>query len=199
MRRLLKRYWLLIPLIVLAVVVRDWVEEAPTVITVEDTIDMRETRADYYLEDFTTQRYDAQGKLSYRVTGETLAHYPADDRSEIIAPRLSVYRQDIHWQVRSRTGDLTRNPDVFTLRGDVELVRNSGTHAPIVMRTGSLAIAPLGNHVRTGEPIEIVAPSWQLKSVGLESSLDEGRLTLLSDVSGRFELPVPLHDAENKP
>ena len=46
-------------------------------ITVEDTIDMRETRADYYLEDFTTRRYDAsRASLSYRVTGETLAHYP---------------------------------------------------------------------------------------------------------------------------
>ena len=52
--RLLTRYWLLIPLMIIVVVVVDRIE-APEVFDVEETIDMRETRSDYYMADFSSR------------------------------------------------------------------------------------------------------------------------------------------------
>jgi len=36
-----------------------------------------------------------------------------------------------------------------------------------------------------------VAKTWELRSIGLQSSLNEGKLTLLSTVTGRYEVEKP--------
>ena len=53
--RLLSRYWLLLPLLVVVVVGLDRIE-TPAPFDVEETIDMRKTRSDYYLADFRSQK-----------------------------------------------------------------------------------------------------------------------------------------------
>jgi len=40
MMRLISRYWLIVPLLLLAIVARDWVETTPDQTTVEPTLDM---------------------------------------------------------------------------------------------------------------------------------------------------------------
>jgi len=90
--RLISRYWLLVPLLLLAIVIRDWVETTPETVEIEETIDMRATESDYYLEQFKTSKFDADGELEYEITGKTLAHYPIDDRSEVTEPSLVMHR-----------------------------------------------------------------------------------------------------------
>ena len=83
--RLLSRYWLLLPLLILVVIAVDRIE-TPPVVEIEETIDMRQTQSDYYMGDFKTRKFRADGTVEYTIEGETLAHYPDNDRSEIIAP-----------------------------------------------------------------------------------------------------------------
>ncbi len=186
--RLISRYWLLVPLLVLAIVIRDWVETTPENIEVEDTIDMSATKSDYYLEDFNTKKYNENGQLEYLVTGQTLAHYPIDDRSEITDPSLVFYRDAIEWKIDSALGEFEQNPSMFTLHGNVVVRRESDDGAPVIMRTEAISILTDANEVRTDKPIEIVSQTWQLRSVGLQSSLDKGKLNLLSTVTGRYEV-----------
>ncbi len=189
--RLISRYWLIVPLLLLAIVVLDWVETTPVSIEIEDTIDMSATESDYYLEQFKTRKFDENGVIEYEVTGKTLAHYPTDDRSEITAPSLVMHRDSIQWTIDSNTGELTRDPDIFTLEGDVVVQRESTGASPVVIRTNTLSILTDDNEVRTDQPIEIVSETWQLRSVGLQSSLDEGKLNLLSAVKGYYEVEQP--------
>lgn len=185
--RLLSRYWLLIPLLIAVVVLIDLVEE-PAPFVVEETLNMRETRSDYYLSEFRSRKFDRDGRIEYTVTGDTLAHYPHNDRSEIAAPRLELQREDALWQVASSNGRFDPDPDLFTLFGDVVVTRHTEDGEPITMRTPSLTIATESNEVRTDEPVEIRAATWQLQATGLTSSIDHGKLTLLSDVTGRYEV-----------
>ncbi len=189
MSRLLSRYWLLLPLLILVVVIIDQVE-TPASIEVEETIDMRATRADYYLAEFTTRRFSANGALEYTVTGDTLAHYPDNDRSEISAPRIDLHRPEATWNIRSESGRFDTDPDLFTLQGDVILVRQREGREPVTIKTRSLTVATDDNVVATSEPIEIVSAEWQMMATGMTSSLDNGKLTLLSAVTGRFAAPV---------
>ena len=189
--RLISRYWLLVPLLLLAIVIRDWVETTPTLVEVEETIDMSQTESDYYLEQFKTRKFDMQGNIEYEVTGQTLAHYPVDDRSEITKPSLVLHRDAVRWEVDSTLGSLEKNPAIFKLQGDVVVKRESPTGEPLTIRTEELSILTDDNEVRTDKPIEIVAQTWQLRSVGLQSSLNEGKLNLLSSVSGRYEVEKP--------
>jgi len=194
--RWLSRYWLLIPVLLLAIVARDWVE-APADVEIEDTIDMRTTESDYYLEDFTTRKFDADGTLTYEIQGSSLSHYPADDRSEIQAPEIKLHRPNVSWQIESTRGQFVQATEIFTLQGDVTLRRTpagitrlaTGADTdPVEIRTSELSVLTAANEVRTDQPVEIIAESWQLRSVGLQSAIDAGKLHLLSEVRGHFEL-----------
>lgn len=186
--RLVSRYWLLVPLLLLAIVVRDWVETTPETVEVEETIDMRATESDYYLEQFKTRKFDESGNIEYEVTGQTLAHYPIDDRSEITKPSVVLHRDAIKWKIDSESGELNKNPAIFTLQGDVVVERETASGAPIIIRTQEISILTDDNEVRTDKAIEIVSETWNLRSIGLQSSLDEGKLNLLSTVTGRYEV-----------
>ncbi len=188
--RLLSRYWLLIPLMIIVVVVVDRIE-APEVFDVEETIDMRETRSDYYMADFSSRKYDNQGQMEYTVQGETLAHYPFSDRSEITKPRVALHREGVQWQIQSDNGVFDTNPDLFTLQGDVIVQRSTADSNPVTIRTSSLTVATESNEVSTEAVIEIIAPAWRLQATGLKSAIDQGKLTLLSEVTGRYEVPAP--------
>lgn len=186
--RLLSRYWLLLPMLIVVVVAVDRIE-APQPFDVEDTIDMRETRSDYYLSDFRSRKYGVDGQIQYTVEGDTLAHYPRTDRSEIKAPRVELLRAGTLWQIQSDSGSFDPDPDLFILEGDVVIERHADNAMPVTIRTSTLTVATESNQVATEAPIEITAPTWNLRAVGLQSAIDDGKLTLLSDVVGRYEVP----------
>lgn len=186
--RQLLRYWLLLPLLIIVVIAVDQID-APRVAETEETIDMRQTRSDYYLADFTTQKYRADGSLEYTIQGETLAHYPHNDRSEIIAPNVKLNRLDATWHISSSTARFDTNPDLFTMLGDVIMHQRRINAEPITITTDHLSVATESNRVSTTADIEIVSTHWTLKATGMESAIDEGTVTLLSSVSGSFQAP----------
>lgn len=185
----LYRYWVLVPLLILALIARDWAEDPATTLSPEETVDMAQLDADYYLEKFETRKYDITGATEYIVSGDTLSHYPQDDRSVIEQPRLQLHRDGVTWKVKSQLGVLTQAPETFTLQGEVVMLRSSDNGGKeIQVRTSDLTVQTDANRVVTDEPIEMVAATWSLRSTGLESRLDDGTLKLLSGVSGRYEI-----------
>jgi len=210
--RLLSRYWLLVPLILVAIVAREWVER-PDTFEIEETVDMRRSEADYYLEDFRTRRFDASGALEYVVSGDSLSHFPDEDVSDVVAPRIELRRADVRWQAEAENGRFETDPDVFTLLGDVRLERvvtalpagdtvaessspDGQSHdpvfgGPVTITTRDLALALDTDEVSTDAPFEIVAPGWRLAGTGLRSTIDAGKLELLSNVNGTYDAAVP--------
>jgi lipopolysaccharide export system protein LptC len=188
MSRLFFRYWFLLPLLLVVVIILDRIEE-PTTVATEETINMSETQSDYYMAEFSTRKFDANGQLEYIVNGETLAHYPVDDRSEIVAPRIELHRPDAIWQIQSRSGRFDTDPNLFSLEGDVVVYRQREGSDPITIKTSSLTVATDTNIVNTNQAIEIVAPTWRLQATGLSSAIDDGKLALHSQVSGHYEVP----------
>ena len=207
-RRLLSRYWLIVPLILVAIVVRDFVER-PDTFEIEDTIDMRRGEADYYLEDFTTRRFDADGVLEYKVSGDSLSHFAEDDRSEVVGPRVELRRPGALWNVAAERGRLDTDPDVFTLLGEVRVARApeppgavpSGAGPPesgpavaqeaLTILTSDLSFDVDADEIATDRPFEIVADSWRLAGVGLRSTIGAGKLELLSNVNGTYDAAAP--------
>lgn len=186
--RLLSRYWLLLPLLILVVIAVDRIE-APPVIETEETIDMRQTQSDYYMAEFKTRKFRIDGSIEYTVQGETLAHYPDNDRSEIIAPRIELNRPGATWDISSLKGRFDTNPDLFTLQGEVVMHRRRSKNDPITITTDQLTVATESNQVSTDADIKIESAHWALKATGMTSAIDDGTLTLLSSVSARYEVP----------
>ena len=189
-RRLVTRYWMLLPLLIGVVVLLDRVE-TPDAVPTEATIDMRTTQSDYYLEQFRTRRFSPDGEIEYQVQGETLAHFPDDDRSEIVEPRLEVRREEVTWLIESERGRFDPQPSLFTMNGNVSVKRHLGSEqaTALSISTESLRIATDDNLVETDALVRIDAPGWNIQALGMRTAINEGRLTLLSRVSGRFEAP----------
>jgi len=187
--RFLSGYWLLLPLLILVVIALDRIETPPDFV-VEETIDMRETQSDYYMADFKTRKFRVDGSIEYTIQGDTLAHYPDNDRSEIIAPRIELNRTGATWNISSVEGRFDTNPDLFTLHGDVVMHRHSSNIDPITITTDQLTVATESNLVSTDANIEIVSEHWALKATGMTSAIDDGKLTLLSSVKARYDVPM---------
>ena len=186
--RMLSRYWLLVPLLLLVLVARNWVEDTPTSAGAESTIDMQATQSDYYLEDFVTQKFSVDGALEYEVSGDTLLHYPEDNRSEIIKPDVTLHRPPVTWKVVSEKGLLVKDPEIFTLQGDVRVERTAHNQAVVQILTKDLSINTQSNLLSTTGKVTIDAETWELKADGLQSSIDSGKLKLLSNVKGHYEV-----------
>lgn len=150
---------------------------------------MSDTRSDYYIADFKTRKFRSDGSVEYTIKGNTLAHYPNTDRSEIIAPQMYLNRPGATWDISSSSGRFDTDPDLFTLHGNVVMHRSRNDGEPITITTDELMVQPDSNKVSTNATIEIVSAHWALKAVGMTSAIDDGRLTLLSNVSARYEVP----------
>jgi len=185
------RYWPIVPLLLLAVWAHNWVEDSPDPFVFEETINMRETQSDYYLEEFTTRKFDTTGALQYRVSGKSLIHFPEDDRSEITAPNVILLREGIRWNITSASGQMLRDPDTFTLFGNVQIERDAESQDRMSIRTESLSVHPDNNEVSTDQPIEVVANGWRMSSIGLQSKIDDGKLIFLSEVTGHYDVATP--------
>lgn len=187
------RYWILVPLLLFAVLSRNWVEEKPDGVSQEPTINMAASQADYYLEAFETRKLSADGRPEYVVTGDALSHYPEDDRSVIIKPRLVMYREEHIWTMDSPEGVLTPDPETFRFSGDVSMVREATTDntpqgGAIRLQTRDVWVRTEENRVHTDQPVTVTSERWKLRSIGLESDIDAGILTLLSNVTARYEV-----------
>lgn len=186
------RYWPVLPLILLVVFAQNWVEDEPNAVLVEETINMQQTQSDYYLEDFTTRKFDIDGKLQYRVSGKNLLHFPDDDRSEITTPTVILLREGIRWDITSQRGEMRRSPDTFTLNGNVQLERAIQGENVLSISTEQLSVRTDTNEVRTDAPIELVGEGWTMSSVGLKSNIDDGKLIFLSKVKGQYDAAIPV-------
>ncbi len=172
---------------IIAILSLDWAEDPPLAPD-EDTIDMTQSQTDYYLESFETRKFDVAGQQTYRFSGDTLSHFPEDDRSVIEAPELIVYRENIVWHMQSPRGVFTPEPDKFLLEGNVSMRRVSNRQL-IRLETSDVTVLTDDNQVSTGQPITVSGENWQLRSIGLESDISDGTLKLLSNVTARYETP----------
>ena len=62
---------------------------------------------------------------------------------------------------------------------------------PLTITTRDLALGLDDDTVSTDAPFEIVANGWRLAGTGLRSTIDAGKLELLSNVNGTYDAAVP--------
>jgi lipopolysaccharide export system protein LptC len=196
--RWMSRYWLLVPLILAAILIRNWVED-PTTLLPEAPMAISESQADYLLEDFSTRHYDDTGALAYRLEGIRLAHFPDDGRAEITEPEITLTREPATWHVSAEKGLLRRDPNTVTLIGSVRIDRtlaNTEGAGQITILASNVAIALDTDELHTDEPVRIESPGMIVEANGLQSSIKAGKLELHSGVSARYEVARPPADTE---
>jgi len=127
---------------------------------------------------------DTDGQLRYRVTADSMTHYPHSEQMELQRPLIDLLqRKGNSWRISAATGETTDSGDLIRLLGDVD-IRRSGISGPLQVRTRDLLVKPEQAYATTDSAATITAPGHRVESVGLDADLDNNTLELRSRVRG---------------
>lgn len=130
---------------------------------------------------------DTSGQLRYRVTADSMTHYPNVDQLELQRPLIDLKQYNGNtWRISAETGETADSGDLIRLLGKVD-IRRSGVSGPLQVRTRDLLVKPEQAYATTDSAATITAPGLRVDTVGLEADLDDNTLELHNRVRGRID------------
>ena len=144
---------------------------------------------DFIAEDFGITKMDATGKPEYILSAERMQHYPDDESTSVVAPRL-VQRHDNANPVviRADRGLIAKNGTEASFYGRVVVVREAGRgQSELRVQTEYLQVIPDRDLARTDKPVIITEGRSRLSGVGMEFNNKTRQFALQSQVRGTFD------------
>jgi lipopolysaccharide export system protein LptC len=144
---------------------------------------------DFIAEDFGITKIGANGKPEYILSAERMQHYPDDESTSVVAPRL-VQRHDNANPVviRADRGLIAKNGEEASFYGSVVVVREAGRgQSELRVQTEYLQVVPDRDLARTDKPVIITEDDSRLSGVGMEFNNKTRQFALLSQVRGTID------------
>ncbi|MBM3351979.1 MAG: LPS export ABC transporter periplasmic protein LptC [Betaproteobacteria bacterium] len=150
---------------------------------------LRRHDPDYIVERMSLTRYGAGGGVESKLEAAKMIHYPDDDSTELIAPRIVQTKpNEPRLTVTAERGVLSQDGEEVFLYGDVRLVREGAADRPETrMHTSFLHLVRARSLARTDREIEISEQDRVLSGRGMEYYNDSRQLHLRERVRGQFE------------
>lgn len=144
---------------------------------------------DYVVDRMNLVRYSADGGVESTLAAVKMIHYPDDDSTELIAPRMVQTKpNEPRVTVTAQRGTLSQDGEEVFLYDDVLLVRDGAAGSPEArMRTSFLHVVRARSLVRTDRDIVITEEGRRLSGRGMEYYNDSRQVFLRDRVRGRFE------------
>lgn len=134
---------------------------------------------DYTMQRFTTERFEADGRLKLRVDGEQMHHYPDTDRVEVIGVRIRAFAPDGRITTASAKRALGNGDgSELQLIGDAEVAGQDPQGAPFVIRSEFLHVFLVSERMRTHLPVLMRQGGNEVRAAGLEYDHAAQRLEL---------------------
>ena len=144
---------------------------------------------DYIIDNFTVTSFDRNGNPESTLAAVKMLHYPDDDTTELLAPRVVHSRPDKpRITLIADRGALSPDGEEVFLFGNVLMTRDAapGVRAARVQTT-FLHVLSARSLVRTDREVEISEDGRVLSGRGMEYRNDTQQLVLHDQVRGRFE------------
>jgi lipopolysaccharide export system protein LptC len=150
---------------------------------------LRRHDPDYLITNFTTITYTQDGVAESMLSAAKMIHYPDDDTTELIAPRMVQSKPgEPRLTVSAERGALSRDGEEIFLHDSVLLVREAQPdHPEARLSTSFLHVVRDRSLARTDREVLLEEKHRSLAGRGMEYNYASGQLLLLSDVRGRFE------------
>jgi lipopolysaccharide export system protein LptC len=144
---------------------------------------------DYLITSFTTTTYNKEGAPESMLSAAKMIHYPDDDSTELIEPRLVQSKPDVaRMTVKAERGALSRDGDEIFLYDSVLLTREADKTRPEArLKTSFLHVVRDRSLALTDREVLIEEEHRSLAGRGMEYNYDSGDMTLRSQVRGYFE------------
>lgn len=141
---------------------------------------------DYIVERFEVRRFDQQGNLQHTVVADQMRHYPDDDSSVVLTPRLT-YHRDPPTFVAAREAQISSDGEHVELIDDVRVTRGGQNGKPdTVLTTSRLDAWPDEEVARTNQPVTITQGQTHVDGSGLSADNKTSIYVLEGPVRGVF-------------
>jgi lipopolysaccharide export system protein LptC len=149
---------------------------------------LRRHDPDFLVENFTLSKFNAAGALEATLAAAKMVHYPDDNSTELLAPRIVHSKPgEPRLRLSAERGTLSHDGEEVFLYGDVQLLREGGAgYAEARMHTSFLHLVSGKSLVRTDREVTIAEPERLLSARGMEYRNDTRELFLREQVRGRF-------------
>jgi lipopolysaccharide export system protein LptC len=143
---------------------------------------------DYVVDRLLHTRFNAQGTAESTLAAERMLHYPDDDSTELLAPRLVQTRANQpRVTVTAERATLSRDGEELFLYDNVLVVREASAGRPEArMRTSFLQMARAQSVLRTDADVVITEGDRVLSGRGMEYNYDSWQFSLHERVRGRY-------------
>ena len=148
----------------------------------------RRHEPDYIVERLLHTRFNAQGVAESTLAARKMLHFPDDDSTELLAPRLVQTRADQpRVTVTAERATLSRDGEELFLYDNVLVVRETDAGRPETrMRTSVLQLARAQSVLRTDAEVVITEGDRVLTGRGMEYNHDSRQFFLRERVRGRY-------------
>ena len=148
-----------------------------------------ENAIDFYVTGASTQQYQADGKLHYAMTASKLEHLKASDITLVEKPDLHLYRGSQYpWHVRSEKGEVGPEGKQVELIDQVRIARTDAKNRPTVITSSRMTVFPDEEYAQTGQAVRIEAANGVTTAQGMKAYMNDGKISLLSNVRGQHEV-----------
>jgi len=150
---------------------------------------LRRHDPDYLVEQFVLTKYNAAGILESTLTATKMVHYPDDDSTELVAPRVVQAKpNEPRMTLSADRGTLSNNGEELFLFGNALLVREAVAGRPEArVQSSFLHLVGARSLVRTDREVTVSEPGRALSGRGMEYYNETWQLFLRDQVRGRFE------------
>ena len=150
---------------------------------------LRRHDPDYVVDNLLHTRFNAQGSIESTLAAAKMIHYPDDDSTELVAPRVVQTKpNEPRVTLTAERGSLSQDGEELFLYGNVLLVREADAERPETrMHTSFMHMARALSVVRTDRDVVISEENRVLSGRGMEYRNDSRELFLRERVRGRFE------------
>jgi len=150
---------------------------------------LRRHDPDYVVDNLKHTRFSAQGAIESTLAAAKMLHYPDDDSTDLISPRVVQTKpSESRVTLTADRGALSQDGEEVFLYGNVLMVREGGAdRSETRMRTSFMHIVRAHSVIRTDREVEITEEDRVLSGRGMEYHNDSKQLFLRERVRGRFE------------
>jgi lipopolysaccharide export system protein LptC len=150
---------------------------------------LRRHDPDYIIDNLKHTRFDATGAVESTLAAAKMLHYPDDDTTDLVAPRLvQTKANEARVTVTAERGAVSQDGEEVFLYDNVLLVRDGSAERPETrMRTSFLHLVRARSVVNTDREVVITEAGRVLSGRGMEYHNDTQELFLHERVRGRYE------------
>lgn len=146
---------------------------------------------DIIITDLNITQFNAQGNMANHFYTPELTHFPYNNLSQFIEPRIIVYSQassEQPWLIQANQGESEQGSKIITLSEHVHMhQQGNGTEKEKTILTDEITYYADTDTATTQDIIYFSEPGLHVKSQGMTANLKEQRIHLLQQVTSEYQ------------